>query len=137
MNCDFRIARTPAMTHAAGSSKSVLKYKVLSQFIMFLQRTALFGGCSAHSNCPLPAHRFFFFKPLKPDYPHWVTDSRSSVWATGSLDPELPQTARDWSLPEFAQSLVVGYMPEVMFAKTARGALFYAPLLVTHPVLNF
>ena len=29
LNCDFRIARTPAMTHDAGNLKSVLKYKVI------------------------------------------------------------------------------------------------------------
>jgi hypothetical protein len=28
LNCDFRIAKTPAMTHAKGSTKTILKYKV-------------------------------------------------------------------------------------------------------------
>ena len=36
LNCDFRIARTPAMTHAAGELKSVLKYKVCNARVMSL-----------------------------------------------------------------------------------------------------
>jgi hypothetical protein len=61
MNCDFRIARTPAMTHAAGSSKSVLKYKVLSQFIMFFSTNCVVWWLFRALKLPTPGTRPFFF----------------------------------------------------------------------------
>jgi len=47
----------------------------------------------------------------KPDYPHFVTDTRSPVWSPANLDEKLPQSAA-WADPAFVKSLVVGYIPE-------------------------
>jgi dipeptidase len=46
------------------------------------------------------------------EYPHFITEGRSSVWKPESIDKDLPQRAA-WQTKEFMESRVVGEIPEV------------------------
>jgi dipeptidase len=74
LNCDYRIARTPARYNPPGSKKKILKYK--------------------------------------PDYPHYITDDRSSIWRPENIDDTMVQK-RMWATEEYMRSLTLGVLPEV------------------------